>query len=130
MAKKAKLPKTIAGVKIPKAIRRGRLGKFVASPGGQKMLAEALLMAGAAVVGRETLAETKGGGLAGGAASAVSHRRLPQAFAAAIEAFKAALEPPPEPVEPTEKASFEEESAAPAKKKSSVSPGNDHPVTH
>ena len=130
MAKKAKLPKTIAGVKIPKAIRRARLGKFVASPGGQKMLAEALLMAGAAVVGRETLAETKGGGLAGGAASAVAHRRLPQAFAAAIEAFKAALEPPAEPVEPTEKASFEEKSAAPAKKKPSVSPGTDHPVTH
>ena len=54
MAKKKKksdlLPKRIAGVKVPKAVRKGRFGELLASPSGQKLILEAI-MAGAAVVG-------------------------------------------------------------------------------
>jgi hypothetical protein len=43
MAKNRKVPKRIAGVKIPKAIRKGPIGDFLSSSGGQVMLAEVLL---------------------------------------------------------------------------------------
>ena len=45
---KALLPKRIAGVKVPKAVRKGRLGELLASQTGQALLAEAVLAAGAA----------------------------------------------------------------------------------
>jgi hypothetical protein len=45
MAKKLKLPKRIAGIKIPKAIRKGPVGKFINSPAGQLVVAEALVAA-------------------------------------------------------------------------------------
>ena len=47
MAKKAKLPKRILGVKVPKQIRKGPLGQFLASSGGQVVVVEALLAAAA-----------------------------------------------------------------------------------
>ena len=52
MAKKRKkrLPKQVAGVKVPKSVRKGRLGKAIASPAGQAVLAE-VLMAAATVAG-------------------------------------------------------------------------------
>ena len=48
MAKKhkMKLPKRIAGMKIPKGIRKGPIGNFLTSSGGQLVIAEALLAAG------------------------------------------------------------------------------------
>lgn len=46
--KKNHLPKRIAGVKMPKSVRRGRLGELLASPVGQTLLTEAILGAGAA----------------------------------------------------------------------------------
>ena len=48
MAKKhkMKLPKRIAGMKIPKGIRKGPIGTFLTSSGGQLVIAEALLAAG------------------------------------------------------------------------------------
>jgi hypothetical protein len=48
MAKKlkTKLPKRIAGVKIPKGIRKGPIGSFLSSSGGQLVIAEVLLAAG------------------------------------------------------------------------------------
>lgn len=49
MAKKSKsfLPKRIAGVKVPKSVRQGRLGELLASPRGQAIIAEAIVAAGA-----------------------------------------------------------------------------------
>ena len=49
MAKKAKVPKRIAGVKIPKKIRKGPIGQFLCSRTGQAMMAEALVIAGGAL---------------------------------------------------------------------------------
>jgi hypothetical protein len=48
MAKKNKVPKTIAGVKMPKALRRG-LRDLAASQNGRLALTEALAAAGAAL---------------------------------------------------------------------------------
>ena len=45
MAKKLKLPKRIAGIKIPKTIRKGPVGEFMSSPAGQLVIAEALVAA-------------------------------------------------------------------------------------
>lgn len=54
MAKKTKLPKRIAGVKIPKAIRKGPVGDFLNSSAGQMVIAEALVLAGAVFTARRT----------------------------------------------------------------------------
>jgi hypothetical protein len=49
MAKKNKsfLPKRVAGVRVPKRVRKGRIGQFLASRAGQALIAEAVLAAGA-----------------------------------------------------------------------------------
>ena len=51
MAKKRKnkLPKRLAGVKVPKALRKGEIGKFLVSPEGQKLVAQGLAAAGAMI---------------------------------------------------------------------------------
>jgi hypothetical protein len=46
MAKRIKLPKRIAGIKIPKSVRKGLLGEYIRSAPGQLLIAEALLLAG------------------------------------------------------------------------------------
>jgi hypothetical protein len=58
MAKKRKnlLPKRIAGVKVPKAVRKGRFGELLASPAGQALLAEAVMAVGA-VAGAKKVAD-------------------------------------------------------------------------
>ena len=55
MGKKSKsvLPKKIAGVKVPKAIRKGQVGEFLTSPTGQKLVAEAIVAVGAVVSARK-----------------------------------------------------------------------------
>lgn len=45
MAKKIRIPKRVAGVKIPKAIRKGPIMDFANSSAGQLLLAEALIAA-------------------------------------------------------------------------------------
>lgn len=47
MTKKNKsfLPKKIAGVKVPKSVRRGPLGELIASPTGPALIAEAVMAA-------------------------------------------------------------------------------------
>ncbi|HEV2532897.1 hypothetical protein [Phenylobacterium sp.] len=47
MAKKTQtyLPKRIAGVKVPKSVRKGPLGELIASPTGPALLAEAVMIA-------------------------------------------------------------------------------------
>jgi hypothetical protein len=39
------LPKRIAGVKVPKSVRKGPLGELIASPEGPALLAEAVMIA-------------------------------------------------------------------------------------
>jgi hypothetical protein len=56
MARKAKLPKRIAGVKIPKRIRKGPLGQFLCSRTGQAMVAEALVIASGALAAQRVTA--------------------------------------------------------------------------
>ena len=50
MAKKLKVPKRIAGVKIPKSVRKGPVGTFLNSTAGQVLVAEAVLAAAGAMV--------------------------------------------------------------------------------
>ena len=45
------LPKRIAGVKVPKAVRKGRFAELLASRQGQHLIAEAILGAGAIAAG-------------------------------------------------------------------------------
>jgi hypothetical protein len=45
--KKNALPKRIGGVKVPKSVRKGRLGALLSSRRGQALIAEAVLAAGA-----------------------------------------------------------------------------------
>jgi hypothetical protein len=55
MAKKQKsfLPKKIAGVKVPKKVRNGQFGELLASPTGQKLIAQALVAGGALIAGKK-----------------------------------------------------------------------------
>ena len=72
MAKKRKkrLPKQLAGVKVPKSVRKGQLGKAIASPDGRAVLAE-VLMAAAAVAGTK---KANDGGAPHDALTEVAHR--------------------------------------------------------
>lgn len=58
MAKKNRnfLPKKIAGVKVPKSVRKGRFGELLASPAGQALLAEAVMAIGA-IAGAKKVAD-------------------------------------------------------------------------
>jgi hypothetical protein len=48
---KASIPKKIAGVKVPKSVRKGRFGELLASRTGQALIAQAILGAGAVAAG-------------------------------------------------------------------------------
>ena len=56
MAKKVKikLPKQVAGIKIPKVVRKGPLGQFLNSGAGQLILAETLVAAAAVFTAAKT----------------------------------------------------------------------------
>jgi hypothetical protein len=65
---KGLIPKKIAGVKVPKSVRKGRFGELLASKTGQALIAQAILGAGAVAAGmkakdspkvRKFAAETK-----------------------------------------------------------------------
>jgi hypothetical protein len=111
MAKRLKVPKRVAGVKIPKAIRKGPVGDFLNSSAGQLLLAEVLLAAGGILAGRRVdehsdlgeLLHHPGRGMKA-ASRALSGRgdaakgevqdnsaRLAHAFNEAVRAFRAAL---------------------------------------
>jgi hypothetical protein len=103
MAKKLKVPKRIAGVKIPKRIRKGPIGHFLKSSGGQIVLAEALLAVGAFYAARRFDASTPTGETlrhpldslrAGRDWSRGTSERLTRAFGAGVHAFRAALNEP------------------------------------
>lgn len=69
MSRKLKIPKRIAGLKIPKAVRKGPAGKFLKSSAGQLLVAQALLVS----------------------ESASTSEGLSHACAEALKAFRSAL---------------------------------------
>ena len=91
--KKVKLPKRIAGVKIPKSARKGPVADFLNSSGGQVLLAEALVLA-AGVFGVRRLSSSAGVSedSALRASIAEASGRLSYACGEALRAFRTALE--------------------------------------
>jgi hypothetical protein len=113
---KSPLPKRIAGVKVPKALRKGRAAEFLASPFGVAILSEALVVAGAAGVAQEAKPGSSMRKLAAKtreemeeAAAAAKHRgqvsaaALRDAFSAASQAFSDRLHQAADTVEPEKK---------------------------
>jgi hypothetical protein len=100
MAKRIKLPKRIAGVKIPKGIRKGPVIGFLNTPAGQVVLAQALLVIGGAFAvdkardndamlhPLDTLKDAKRDLLDD---SDISGTKLTRAFVAAAHAFRDVL---------------------------------------
>jgi len=134
MAKqKLKLPKKIAGVKIPKAVRKGPVGQFLNSSAGQLLVAEALIAAGGAFFATEGGDMKKGirrlgrsSGERTDDAKQLLERgsaRLSFAFGEAVRAFRAALSDESMGATPPVAAPIEGEVA---KKKSSPSQGTPH----
>jgi len=93
--KKVKLPKRIAGVKLPKATRKGPIVDFLNSSGGQVLLAEALVLA-AGVFGVRRVAAQPGAPWDPGMREHIAgaSARLAHASRAALQAFRAALSEP------------------------------------
>ena len=102
--RKLKLPKKIAGVKVPKAVRKGPVGQFLNSSAGQLLVAEALIAAGGAFLATEVndSGDQKGTSRKLGRSVASSGEearqmlehgsaRLSYAFGEAVRAFRAAL---------------------------------------
>lgn len=78
--RKAKIPKRVAGVKVPKAVRKGPIGQFLTSNLGKEVLAGALVAAAGAGLkhesGRDSLvgqAVAKGGRALKGAGGKARH---------------------------------------------------------
>jgi hypothetical protein len=85
MAKKAKkrnrLPKRVAGVKVPKALRRGRLGRLLASPVGQAIIIESVVRTGEHMLSRNSASGSAlrdVAGRSGAAASGLGHQAADQ----------------------------------------------------
>jgi hypothetical protein len=110
---RVKLPKRIAGVKVPKAIRKGPIMDFVNSSAGQMLLMEALVAAGSLFavksINQESMGETlshpidslqRAGRTLGNRADdsrasvARNSARLQFALTEAVRAFRAALADP------------------------------------
>ncbi|WP_068878055.1 MULTISPECIES: hypothetical protein [unclassified Phenylobacterium] len=77
MAKKQKkakglIPKKIAGVKVPRSVRKGRFGELLASKTGQAVIAQAILGAGAVAAGMKAKESPKVRKLAKDAGETVS----------------------------------------------------------
>ena len=70
--KRALLPRKIAGVKVPRKARKGRFAELLASPTGQKLIAEAILAGGVAVVGKLAAKSPKARKAAGAAKDKVA----------------------------------------------------------
>ena len=130
--KKVKLPKRIAGVKLPKATRKGPIADFLNSSGGQVLLAEAVVLA-AGVFGARRVAAQAGAPWDPGMREHIADAsaRLAHASREALQAFRAALsEPSPllDEISDTDDTSSEEspgfvpaEEVAVAKKKRATS---------
>ena len=109
MSKKSgiRLPKKIAGMKIPKSVRKGPVAQFLSSPGGQVAIAEALIIAAGVFATRQSpdstagqLLRNPGKALKAAGRSTVKakesvtrgSRKLSYAFAEAMKSFRAALQ--------------------------------------
>jgi hypothetical protein len=101
MAKRIKLPKRIAGIKIPKGIRKGPVMKFLNTPPGQVVLAQALLVIGGAFAVEKShdddgalhpVDALKGARRDIGKRADFAGTKLTRAFAAAAHAFRDAME--------------------------------------
>lgn len=93
MAKKIKikLPKQVAGIKIPKVIRKGPIGEFLNSGAGQVILAEALVAAAALfTASKSDGVRNLGNALTGNGAD--YSERLSKACKAAGRAFRNSLQ--------------------------------------
>lgn len=114
--KKALLPKRIAGVKVPRTLRRGRAAKFLRSPLGVALISEAAVAAGAYTVGKQSEPGAKGRRVTddvrlrlstladrGEDAGQHSAEALKGAFAAAAAAFADALRSGADAIEPSAK---------------------------
>jgi hypothetical protein len=86
---KIKLPKRVAGIKIPKSVRKGAVRDFLNSGAGQLVLAELVAIAAAAFAAKGV--DARGAGEAAG--------RLSRAFHAALSAFREELRLDPEVVD-------------------------------
>jgi hypothetical protein len=90
-----KVPKRVAGVKIPKAIRKGPVMDFVNSKAGKMLLAEALTAAiGVLAYKRAGINKVKKGAENTRDVLARNTARLSFAFGEAITAFRTALAGP------------------------------------
>jgi hypothetical protein len=112
MAKKlkVKLPKRIAGIKIPRVVRKGPVADFMNSSGGQILIAEALVLAAGAFTAKhvdsdsptaealhhpiKTAKSVSERATDGDVAQQVTRNseRFAHAFRAAAQAFRRALE--------------------------------------
>jgi hypothetical protein len=95
---KIKVPKRVAGVKIPKAVRKGPVVDFVNSSAGRLLIAQALTAAVAAFAIKESDSST-GQRVKAGARSAEemvkeNTARIGHAFAEGVRAFREALGEP------------------------------------
>jgi hypothetical protein len=90
-----KVPKRVAGVKIPKAVRKGPVVDFVNSSAGRLLIAEALTAAVAAFAIKQSDSPTgeriKAGARSAEAAVKDNTARLGHAFAEGVRAFREAL---------------------------------------
>ncbi len=93
MAKKIKikLPKKVAGMKIPKVVRKGPVGEFLNSGAGQVILAEALVAAAALFTASKTDGVRRLGKAMTGDGPDYTER-LAKACKAAGRAFREALQ--------------------------------------
>jgi hypothetical protein len=93
MAKKLKikLPKRVAGVKIPKVVRKGPIAEFINSGAGQVILAETLVAAAALFTATKTDGVRRLGNAMAGNGPDYSER-LSAACKAAGRAFREALQ--------------------------------------
>jgi hypothetical protein len=111
MAKKLKikLPKRVAGVKIPKSIRKGPVGQFLNSGAGQILIAEALVAAAGALavsssdensrvgeIVRHPIDATRRVGMRAARAGSQRAERLSYALQEAARAFRDAMEVAPQ----------------------------------
>jgi hypothetical protein len=141
MAKKtSKIPKWIAGIKIPKQVRKGPLRTLLGTPAGQILLAELLIVIGGAIAtaanpdtktGRalrmamnEGLAGLKGGDTGKGSKRHIASH-LGDGLVRGLEAFRqsmraTAVAPEMKDVQPLGR----------GKKKSSKSQASPEPTTH
>jgi hypothetical protein len=136
MTKKHKVPKRIAGVKIPKALRKGPIGDFLSSSGGQIVLAEVLLALAAVFAARRLDGNSTADVLrrplarlrAGRYWSRGSSERFTRAFAAGVQAFRAALQEPDVSAEGAEAAGVDTSSGGAESRKKRRSSRSEAPL--